>query len=124
VTAETSAEAQISLPPERVAELLERDEAQVIDVRTDTEWEAGHIPGATHVELDQVSARTDAIEKGKPVVFQCRGGGRSELVAAAFRESGWDAHNMEGGVRAWHQRGLPLEPEGGEVLESEGLPGR
>jgi hydroxyacylglutathione hydrolase len=124
VTAETSAHTQISLSPDRVAELLDRGEVQVIDVRAETEWEAGHVPGATHIELDQVPARTEAIEKGKAVVFQCRGGSRSELVAAAFRESGWDAHNMEGGARAWRELGLPLEPEGGQVLESDGLPGR
>jgi rhodanese-related sulfurtransferase len=124
VTAETAADAQISLSPERVAELLDRGEVQVIDVRAEAEWEAGHIPGATHIELDQVPAHTDAIEKGEPVVFQCRGGSRSELVASAFRESGWDAHNMEGGLRAWSERGLPLEPEGGQVLESDALPGR
>ena len=123
VTTETSAEAQISLSPERVAELLDRGEAQVIDVRAEAEWEAGHIPGATHIELDRVPAHTDAIEKGKLVVFQCRGGSRSELVASAFRESGWDAHNMEGGLRAWRERGLPLDPDGGQVLESDGLPG-
>jgi hydroxyacylglutathione hydrolase len=124
MTAETSADAQIPLSPERVAQLLDRGEVQVIDVRAEVEWEAGHIPGATHIELDQVPAHTDAIEKGKPVVFQCRGGSRSELVASAFRESGWDAHNMEGGLRAWSERSLPLEPEGGQVLESDALPGR
>jgi rhodanese-related sulfurtransferase len=37
------------------------------------------------------------------------------MVAAAFRESGWDAHNMEGGLRAWEEQGLPLEPESGHI---------
>jgi rhodanese-related sulfurtransferase len=113
----------VSLPPERVAELLERGDVEVIDVRASSEWEAGHVPGVRHVELDRLSARAETIDKGRPVVFQCRGGSRSEMVAAAFRESGWDAYNMDGGLRAWAERGLPLEPEGGHIEESSGLPG-
>lgn len=113
--ADTSADPRISLPPPQVAEMLDRGEAAVIDVREDSEWEAGHAPGARHIGLDQVSGRAEEIEKDRPVVFQCRGGSRSEMVAAAFRESGWDAHNMEGGLRAWEEQGLPLEPEGGHI---------
>jgi rhodanese-related sulfurtransferase len=124
VAADTPSDRAISLPPERVAEMLGAGEVQVIDVRTGSEWEAGHIAGARHIEIDEVSAHSDSIDKGKPVVFQCRGGSRSEMVASAFRESGWDAHNMEGGLRAWADADLPLEPEDGRVEESRGLPGR
>jgi rhodanese-related sulfurtransferase len=114
----------VSLEPERVAEMLERREVQVIDVRERSEWEAGHVAGARHVELDRVQAQAETIEKGTPVVFQCRGGSRSEMVASAFRAAGWDAYNMEGGLRAWADGDLPLEPDGGEIVESRGLPGR
>jgi rhodanese-related sulfurtransferase len=113
----------VSLEPERVAEMLERGEVQVIDVREGSEWDAGHVAGARHVELDQVQAQSETIEKGTPVVFQCRGGSRSEMVAAAFRAAGWDAYNMHGGLRAWAESDLPLEPEDGEIVESRGLPG-
>jgi rhodanese-related sulfurtransferase len=113
--AETSADPQVSLPPRQVAEMLDRSEAAVIDVREDPEWEAGHASGARHIVFEEVSARAEQIEKDRPVVFQCRGGSRSEMVAAAFRESGWDAHNMKGGLRAWEEQGLPLEPEDGHI---------
>jgi rhodanese-related sulfurtransferase len=124
VQADVSADVETSLPPERVAEMLERGGAEVIDVRADPEWEAGHAPGARHIRMDEISANAETIDRRRPVVFQCRRGSRSEMVAAAFRESGWDAHNMEGGLRAWHERGLPLEPEGGAILDGGGLPGR
>ena len=113
--AETSSGTQISLRPERVAELLDEGNVQVIDVREVSEWEAGHVGGASHIEFEQVSARADEIDKKVPVVFQCRGGSRSEMIAAAFRESGWDAYNMDGGLREWQERGLPLEPPGGHI---------
>jgi rhodanese-related sulfurtransferase len=121
---EPDASPDVSLPPERVAEMLERGEAEVIDVRTSSEWEVGHAPGVRHVELDEVTAQAETVDKHRAVVFQCRGGSRSEMVAAAFRESGWDAYNMDGGLRAWEERELPLEPEGGHIEESRGLPGR
>jgi rhodanese-related sulfurtransferase len=115
VEAEASSATETSLPPERVAELLEAGGAQVIDLREASEWDLGHVVGATHIEFDQVSAQANTIDKREPVVFQCRGGSRSEMIAAAFRESGWDAYNMDGGLRAWQERELPLEPECGHI---------
>lgn len=121
--AETSSGPNTALSPQQVAEMREAGEVQLIDVRTPAEWDAGHVPGARHVELDEVQGQAETIDKSKPVVFQCRGGSRSEMVASAFRESGWDAYNMQGGLRAWEERELPLEPEGGHIAESTGLPG-
>jgi len=113
--AEADASPEISLAPERVAEMLERGSVQVIDVREDSEWDAGRVARARHIEFEQVSAQAESIDKAQPVVFQCRGGARSGMVAAAFRESGWDAYNMDGGLRAWEERGLPLEPAEGHI---------
>ena len=49
------------------------------------------------------------------MVFYCRSGARSALAAQAFRASGFDAYNLAGGLVAWTERGLPLEPDGGAV---------
>jgi rhodanese-related sulfurtransferase len=105
------------VPPERVAELAEAGEAELIDVRRDYEFAAGHLAGARHVEVNDLTAKAGSISKGRPVIFYCRGGSRSGMAAEAFRQAGYDAHNMEGGLSAWDERGLPLEPEGGEVTE-------
>jgi rhodanese-related sulfurtransferase len=105
------------VPPERVAELAEAGDLELIDVRRDYEFEAGHIPGARHVEVNELTARADSIPKDKTVLFYCRGGSRSGMAAEAFRQAGYDAHNMEGGLSAWAEEGRALEPEGGEVTE-------
>jgi rhodanese-related sulfurtransferase len=107
----------IHLPPKRVAELAESGEAELIDVRRDYEWESSHIEGARHVEVNALTSQADSIPRDRPVVFVCRGGSRSGMAADAFREAGYDAYNMEGGLRAWVDEGLPLEPEGGELAE-------
>jgi rhodanese-related sulfurtransferase len=103
--------------PERVAELASSGEAELIDVRRDYEFEAGHVAGARHIEVNELTTEAGSIPRDRPVVFVCRGGSRSGMAAEAFRQAGYDAHNMEGGLSAWDERGLPLEPEGGEVTE-------
>lgn len=107
-----------SLAPERVAELLRAGEAELIDVREDEEWEAGHIAGARHIVLEEVSSHAGEIERERTVVFHCASGNRSAMVADAFRKDGYDAYNMAGGVKAWEHAGLPLEPGGAAVSES------
>jgi rhodanese-related sulfurtransferase len=104
------------LSPKDVAAMLERGEIQLIDVRRDDEWEAGRIPGARHIELMELSDQAGTIEHDMPVVFYCHVGSRSGMAAEAFLASGFDAHNMAGGIEAWHEQGLPLEPADGRVI--------
>jgi rhodanese-related sulfurtransferase len=88
---------------------------QLIDVREDDEWEAGRIAGARHVALGQVASQAESIDRDQHVVFYCRSGARSSMAADAFRRAGYDAYSMSGGLLAWAEQGLPLEPEDGEV---------
>jgi rhodanese-related sulfurtransferase len=105
------------VPPRRVAQLLESGEAQLIDVREPYEYEAGHIAGVKHIELEHLAGRAAEIDADRPVVFHCRIGRRSALATEAFRASGYEAYNMAGGIQAWTDEGLPLEPEGGHVAD-------
>jgi len=115
VAEETATETEI--PPTRAAGLIERGEAELIDVRRPYEWEAGRIEGARPIELNELTSQAASISRERPVIFYCRSGNRSALAAAAFRESGWDAYNLAGGLRAWVEQGLPLDPADGEVAE-------
>jgi rhodanese-related sulfurtransferase len=108
-----------TLAPARAKEL---EDAQFIDVRTADEYEAGHIPGARFAQLDEIQAAADSFDRERPLVFYCRSGDRSTLALDAFRASGWDAYAIDGGLVAWNEEGLPLEPEGGEVAHHSGLP--
>jgi hydroxyacylglutathione hydrolase/adenylyltransferase/sulfurtransferase len=103
------------LPPERVKELLDGGEITLVDVREQYEWDAGRIPGARHIELERVAGRAEELPREKPVVFQCRLGARSAMVTEAFRASGYEAYNLTGGINAWVESGLPIEPQGGHV---------
>lgn len=88
---------------------------QVIDVRTAEEHEAGHIAGTPLIELADLAAQADAIDRSVPVIFYCRSGARSAMATEAFAQAGFDAHNMAGGMLAWDAAGLALEPADGFV---------
>jgi hydroxyacylglutathione hydrolase/adenylyltransferase/sulfurtransferase len=107
----------IDVTPERVAEMQRDGEIQLIDVREDYEWEVGRIAGARHVELERVASQAPTIDRDKPVVFYCRLGARSGMAANAFRRAGYDAYSMTGGLSAWDERGLPLDPDDGHVAD-------
>jgi rhodanese-related sulfurtransferase len=101
--------------PQQVAELLAEGEIQLIDVRQPEEREAGRIAGDRFIELAQLSAQVDTIDRDRPVVFYCRSGSRSAMATEVFRGAGFDAHNMVGGLLDWDAAGLPLDPPGGYV---------
>lgn len=83
----------------------------VIDVRTQAEWDAGHVPGAVHIEMPvppdhEVLQKHD---KGEPVFVVCQSGGRSSRVADALAASGFQTVNVSGGTGAWVAAGKPVE---------------
>jgi rhodanese-related sulfurtransferase len=83
-------------------------EATLVDVRTREEWNAGHIAGAIHIPLPELSERAGEVPTG-PVVFYCRVGDRSSMAAEAFRASGREAASLAGGLEAWEADGRPVE---------------
>ena len=103
--------------PDEVSRLHGDGAIQLIDVRAPHEHDAGHIEGTTLIELSEISARAGEIDRERPVVFYCRSGGRSAMATEAFAQAGYDAHNMAGGMLAWHAAGLPIAPEGGRVAD-------
>ncbi|HVW47246.1 MAG TPA: rhodanese-like domain-containing protein [Solirubrobacterales bacterium] len=92
--------------------------AQLVDVRADHEWEAGHIPGAVHIALPELAARAAEIDRERPVILYCRTDNRSAMAATALSEAGYDAVKLAGGATGWEEEGLELEPKGGYVAES------
>jgi rhodanese-related sulfurtransferase len=115
VSAFDDSEQEIS--PQRLVEVLHDDGWQVIDVREPYEREAGHLAGTRHVELTQLTAQAESIDRERPVVFYCRVGSRSTMAMQAFRAAGYEAYNLTGGIVNWVAAGLPLEPEDGHVAE-------
>lgn len=89
-------------------------ERDFLDVREDDEWQAGHIDGARHIPLRELSGRVGELAKGRPIVAVCRSGSRSAAAVRELKQLGYDAENLDGGVTAWTKAGLPLIDEAGK----------
>ena len=87
-------------------------------MRRPHEWEAGRIPGARRVEVNDLPAESEKLDKERPVVLYCRAGSRSELAADGLSDGGFDAHALAGGITAWARGGPPAGARGGYVAES------
>jgi len=113
---EMAAPADSDYTPHQVAELLAtRADVQLIDVRQAYEHEAGRIAGDRLIQLMELVAQAETIDRDRPIVFYCRTGSRSAMATEAFRGAGFDAYNLAGGLVQWEATGLPLEPADGYV---------
>lgn len=90
------------------ANLLAARSAVVVDVREHAEWKTGHIRGAIHIPLAQLSGRLAQLPSGKTIVTVCRSGHRSAAAARMLTRTGHDVLNLRGGMTAWARAGLPL----------------
>lgn len=87
------------------------DGAAVLDVREDDEWAAGHAPDAVHIPLGELAGRLDEVPNDGSLYVVCRGGGRSARATAYLNANGWDATNVDGGMKSWHAEGRPMVGE-------------
>lgn len=81
----------------------------VLDVRREDEFAAGHLPGAVRIAHPRVPMHLAEIPRDRPVLVNCRSGGRSSRAAAYLRRHGVDAINVAGGYLAWEAAGAPVE---------------
>jgi rhodanese-related sulfurtransferase len=89
------------------------DGAWLLDVREDDEWTAGYAPGARHIPLGQLGARTAEIPQDQVVYVICRSGARSARAAQALSAAGWDAINVAGGMQDWAAAGRAMATDSG-----------
>lgn len=114
VEAPTAEEVALDLGPtvnvQTVAEVKDRDDVFVIDVREQHEYDAGHIPGVTLIPMGTVPERLAEIPTDKEVIITCRSGNRSGQVTDFLREQGFEnVHNMTGGILDWEASGYEVE---------------
>ncbi|GGB31944.1 sulfurtransferase [Flexivirga endophytica] len=97
--------------PEQLA-----DDAVVVDVREQNEWDAGHAPGAIHIPMGELPSRLDELpesDERDPLPIICRSGNRSGRVVAWLNQQGFDSANVEGGMKQWMYVGKPVVTDSG-----------
>ena len=92
---------------------LERNEVTLLDVRPTEEYQAGHLPGALSVPINELPDRLAEIPQDRPVIAYCRGPFCILAVEAVetLRQRGFSAQRMESGVPEWRLAGYPIATE-------------
>jgi len=86
------------------------DDVQIVDVRGEGEYKAGHIAGADNVFVGTLPEHLDKIRKDKPVVIYCQAGDRSAIAYSILRRNGFDqVKNYSGGMKEWNEKGNRVE---------------
>ncbi|MEX0912594.1 MAG: MBL fold metallo-hydrolase [Gemmatimonadota bacterium] len=105
---------------DEVASRLRDRSVRVLDVRGQSEWDAGHLPGASpdeggqvlHIPVGYLTDRIDEIPRDAPVVVHCQGGGRSAIAASVLQANGFrNVVDLPGGFTEWRAGGKPVERE-------------
>jgi thioredoxin 1 len=108
-------------PDDFQKKLAESKQAQLLDVRTPTEYEEGYIEGAINIDWRSADFAEKAakLDKSKPVLVYCLGGGRSAAAAAKLREMGFvEVYNLDGGYMKWTAQDKPVKYPAGAAKSS------
>ena len=100
------------LSPTDATLMVNRENAVFVDVRSEAEFAAGHVPDSLHIPREKIAERVAELEKFKdrPLILNCATGVRSSSACSELRKRGFEkVFSLAGGVGAWSQAGLPLK---------------
>lgn len=100
-----------SVTPAETLQLINHQDAIVLDIRDGGEYKSGHIPQARHIPANNVQNRLNELQKfrDKPIIVYCNSGVSSEGVCALLKKNGFmTVHSLKGGLPAWQNANLPV----------------
>ena len=100
------------LSPTQAVLLINREKANVVDVRSAEEFASGHLIGSRHVPLDNINADLPkaVTDKKRPLILVCASGMRSQKAQRLATGLGYEqVHSLGGGLKIWQDANLPLE---------------
>lgn len=92
--------------------MVNRDDAVIVDVRTEEEFRNGHILNASNIPLGLLESRSQELQKYKshPLIIVCKSGNRSHQAAGILKKQGFEQiFNLSGGMLSWESANLPVE---------------
>ena len=99
------------LSPMDATQLINREDAVVLDVRSDGEFNQGHIVNSVNIPQKSVQDQLSKLEKyrSRPIITACRTGQIAQGVGSVLRKNGFEqVYNLAGGLVAWEGANLPL----------------
>jgi rhodanese-related sulfurtransferase len=80
----------------------------ILDVRTVSEYESGHLEGAINIPVEALSGRLSELNPNDELLVYCRTGNRSTTAVGILKENGYDRiYHMDAGIVAWENAGFP-----------------
>lgn len=90
-------------------EQKEQDGLEILDVRSDGEYESGYIPGAKHIFVPHLEENLEELDSSRPVATYCGSGYRASIAASLLQKHGFDkVINIPGSWTAWKNANLPV----------------
>jgi hydroxyacylglutathione hydrolase len=100
------------------------EDLTVLDVRDAREWAEGHISGARHLYVGQVTSKLSEIPADKPLAVICSVGHRAGIACSVLLQAGFSrVSNVLGGLTAWQQAGYPTVNETKTTIQSPTITG-
>lgn len=100
-----------SVAPLRATQMINREEAVVVDVRPLADFNKGHIVNAINIPTSALKNQISQVakHKGKPIIVVCRSGAQSSAACKVLRDAGIEqVYNLQGGMMAWQSDSLPI----------------
>ena len=100
------------ISPTQAVLMINREKANVVDLRSAEEFAAGHLIGARHVAMENISSdlTKTVSDKKRPLILVCASGFRSQKAQRIAQQLGYEnVHSLGGGLRIWQEANLPLE---------------
>lgn len=100
-----------TLNPTQALQLINNQDAVVLDIRDSGDYRAGHIPQARHIPLNNLKDRLSELEKFKdrPTIVYCQSGSRSSTACALLKKNQFmKVYHLGGGIMAWRNANLPV----------------
>ena len=105
------AQGPTAINSQKLTNLVNREEATVIDIRGQADFNKGHIQGAVNIPLSKIKENTQDLEKykGRPIIMVCANGIQVAGACDSLRKAGFDqVHKLAGGMTSWIGDNLPV----------------
>lgn len=101
---------KFNIPPVQATQLINRNNAVVIDIRNNDAFRKGHIIDAQSLSANEIQQNPKKVEKYKsrPIIIVCGAGNESQKIAALLIKQGYNAYSLAGGMRAWIDAQMPI----------------
>lgn len=97
--------------PLEATQLLNHQDAVLLDVREPQEYQEGFLPNSLRIPLGTLSAKAEQLDKHRerPIIIVCRSGNRSAQAGRMLKQLGYEnVYNLAGGLHAWRGANLPI----------------